>query len=152
MVQAIRVEGQADTLVVQAGQRVALRTTVPTVPMVAAADWYIAGRPLQVTVERQEMRFLATGMAAPRQSNQLQLVGTLQGMPVYADRAALGAAADRFAQLNATAPVSLTTAVQQHADVRTALLNVRTLYAPAQVVGCVFQPLQLQEEVRKSGQ
>lgn len=151
-VQAIRVEGQADTLVVQGGQRVNLRTTLPTVPMVGAADWYIAGRPLQLTVQRQELRFLATGMAAPRQANQLQLVGTLQGMPVYADRAALGAAADRFGQLNATAPADLAAAAQQHADVRAALLNLRTLYAPAQVVGCVFQPLQLQEEVRKSGE
>jgi hypothetical protein len=72
-------------------------------------------------------------------------------MPVYAERTALGAAADRFGQLNAAAPLDLATAVQQHADVRTALLTVRTLYAPAQVAGCVFQPLQLQEEVRKSG-
>jgi hypothetical protein len=151
MVSAVRVEGSPDTLVVQGTQRVAFRTTVPAVPVVSTAAWYTAGRPLEFTADRQVLRFLGTGMAAPRQPAQLQLVGTLEGMPVYAERTALGTAVDRFAQLNAAAPVNLATAVTEHADIRAAMLNVRTLYAPAQPVGCVFQPLQLQEEVRKIG-
>jgi hypothetical protein len=150
-VSAIRMVQSGDTMVMRGADRVALRTTVPTMPLVGTADWYVAGRPLVLPMQRTEARYLATGRAVPMSANQLTLVGSLQGMPVYAEQGAVSGIATRLGTINANGPADLAATLRANADIRTAFADIRTLYVPAQVVGCQFQPLQLQEEVRKGG-
>lgn len=151
MVNAVRVIESGDTLVVRGADRVSLRGTLPSVTLVGNTDWYVAGRPLGVALPRREAQYLATGRGSPMGANQLVLLGQVSGMPVYAERAAVTSVAGRVDELNRNGPADLTAALAADPTLRAAFENVRTLYVPAQVVGCVFQPLQLQEEVRKSG-
>jgi len=132
-----------DTMVVVNGQRVAFRTTVPTVTTAEGADWLIAGRPLEIAVRPGPARFLPVGQAQTMGEGSLVLLGTLNGMPVYANRTDVAAVA---AQLGTTGEL---TTVLGNADVRKAFDAVQTLYVPYRTVGCSFQPLQRQEEVRK---
>jgi hypothetical protein len=150
-VNAVRIVESGDTLVVRGADRVSLRSTLPTVTLVGNADWYVAGRPLGVTLPRREAAFLATGRGMAMSAGQLILLGQVQGIPVYAERSAVASVATRLEQLNQGGPTNLVNALRDDAALRTAFEGVRTLYVPAQVSGCVFQPLQLQEEVRKSG-
>lgn len=151
-VSAVRVLSTGDTMVVRGADRVPFNTTVPTVTVVGTTDWYIAGRPLAVPIAQRQAQYLATGRASPMGTGQLVLVGSVQGVPLYAERSTLGASADRLQQMNANGPIDLAATLRTDAELRTTFASVQTLYVPSQTVGCVFQPLQLQEDVRKGGQ
>jgi hypothetical protein len=142
-VSAIYLPGTRDTMVVVNGQRVAFRTTVPTVTVAEGADWLVAGRPLEIAVRPGPARFLPVGQAQSMGEGSLVLLGTLNGMPVYANRNDVSAVA---ARLGTTGEL---TTVLANAEIRRAFDAVQTLYVPYRVVGCSFQPVQRQEEVRK---
>jgi hypothetical protein len=143
MVSAMYLPTTRDTMVVVNGQRTAFRTTLPTVTTAANADWLIAGRPLEVTVGPATARFLPVGQTQTMGEGSLVLLGTANGMPVYANRNDVSAVATRFGTTG-----ELTT-VLANAELRRAFDAVQTIYVPYHVAGCAFQPLQRQEEVRK---
>lgn len=143
-VSATFLPASGDTMVTVNGQRVAFRTTVTDVPVAANADWLIAGRPLEVAVTPGPARFLPVGQTRTFGEGTLVLLGTMNGLHVFAERATLGEAAAQFGSAGELATVL------RGAAHRRAFNEVQTLYVPYRTVGCAFQPLQRQEEVRKA--
>lgn len=143
-VTATYLPASGDTMVTVNGQRVAFRTTVTEGPVAANADWLVAGSPLEVTLRPAPARFLAVGQTRAITDGSLVLLGTVNGQHVYAERSSVSAVADRF---GTTAELATTLG---NAELRRAFDEVQVLYVPFRTVGCTFQPLQRQEEVRKA--
>ena len=82
-----------------------------------------------------------------RSPESLVFLGTVNGVPVYAD---VDEAASFRAQLQAQTNRDLT-AILANRALRDEIDDVRTLYVPLRATGCVFQPVLRQEPVRKGG-
>jgi hypothetical protein len=141
-----------DTLVTVSGQRVPFRTTLGNVVVASNADWYVRGAPLTWTVANNKIEYHTYGSSQMIESGELAFLGTVNGIPVYADKDDIGDIRDELNDLNrAQRGADLARIMAEHKDLRTELAKVRVLYVPLQPAGCVFQPLQLQEAVRKGG-
>jgi hypothetical protein len=142
---------QRDTVVMVDGQRRPLSEVVePGVPMARTAPWYVQGQPLTLTVGREQVRFLPYQTATVIEPQRIVYLGNIDGYPVYADRDEV---ADVIGALQ-TARAGRTDAelgmlLAQHAQARDAVQRVSFLYVPLDPVGCVFQPVQRQVDVRK---
>jgi hypothetical protein len=148
MVDAVFVPARGDTLVTVDGQRVPLRTTVGTVPVAGTAEWFVQGQPLVLNVRGTRNEFVTFGTSRVIQPADLAFVGTVRGVPVYAAATQVQAVRQQLADA-AVAGRELETVLGERAELRTAFRGVDVLYVPLQPVGCVFQPLQRVEEVRK---
>lgn len=133
-----------DTTVMQNGDRVPLSQAYANVPTVTTADWYMQGRPLEIGTGTNRLRYVSFGGARVIEPSDLGFLGTVNGLPVYADRTTLGVVE------GLTPGTDLSMAVDQRPMLRQALQEkVQVAYVPVSATGCVFQPLQLQAEVRK---
>jgi hypothetical protein len=142
---------RGDTVVVVNGNEVALRNSVGNVMVASNADWYIRGQPLTMTIGRERMEYVTYGTAHMVQASDLAYLGTVNGVPVYADRDEVSDIRDELEDLNrAQRGADLARLLQEHKNLRDELSKVKVLYVPLQSTGCVFQPLQLQEQVRKN--
>ncbi|HET9986622.1 MAG TPA: hypothetical protein VFQ38_23795 [Longimicrobiales bacterium] len=144
MIEATRNLSTGDTTVMQNGERVPLSQAVTNVPTAATADWYMQGRPLEIGTGTNRIRYVSFGGARVIEPTDLGFLGTVNGLPVYADRTTLGVVE------GLTPGTDLSMAVDQRPMLRQALQQkVQVAYVPLSATGCVFQPLQLQAEVRK---
>jgi hypothetical protein len=148
MVDAVFVPARGDTLVTVDGQRVPLRTTVGTVPVAGTAEWFVQGQPLVLNVRGTRNEFVTFGTSRVIEPADLAFVGTVRGVPVYAAATQVQAVRQQLADA-AVAGRDLEVVLGERAELRTAFRGVDVLYVPLQPVGCVFQPLQRVEEVRK---
>ena len=150
MQNAIFVHATGDTVVDVNGVRTPLTQAVGQVQVARTADWYVRGEPLTLSVGRNQMQYLTYQGARQIEADRLTFLGTINGYPVYADR-------DQVADLNAdltelrTAQNSndLADILDERNDVRGELEDVQYLYVPLEPTGCVFQTVQLLEQVRK---
>lgn len=146
---ATLVEGR-DTVVVSNGSDVAFRTTVPSVQTAAGADWYVQGQPLVMTIGNGKASFTTYGTARVIDANDLAYVGTINGYPVYADRDDVNAYINELNEQTRSGK-DLGVILNEQKTLRTSFDAVKVLYVPTASTGCVFQAVQRQEEVRKSG-
>jgi len=130
-----------DTTVMVNGQRVPLATAFTGVPVAARAPWYVQGRPLTIGVGRNQLVYVSFGAARNMDTGDLTVIGTVNGLPVYANRADV-------ATLTIPSPAA---EIATTPALLTGLRRVPVLYVPLSPYGCTFQPLQLQEAVRKVG-
>jgi hypothetical protein len=121
---ATLIEGR-DTVVTLNGTDRPFRESVGMAKVAGTSDWYIQGRPLSLTVGTTKTEFTTYGSARVIDPSELVFVGSVDGFPVYADKA------------DTTNPA-------------TALNDAKVLYVPLTNSGCVFQAVQRQDEVRKS--
>jgi hypothetical protein len=150
MQNAIFVHATGDTVVDVNGTRTPLTQAVGTVQVARTADWYVRGEPLTLTVGRNQMQYLTYQGARQIEADRLTFLGTINGYPVYADR-------DQVADLNADLAElrtsqntnDLADILDERADVRGELEDIQYLYVPLEPTGCVFQTVQLLEQVRK---
>ncbi len=150
MVDATYVIDTGDTVVVSNGTRRPLSSTVGNVMLAPQTDWYVAGQPMSMTVNRRKVEFVTYGSPRTVESSQLLMVGTVNGMPVYAARQDLGDAASQWeSAVSSATNRDLATLLGANASLRTSFNDVQVLYVPLQTTGCVFQGLQRVEEVRK---
>jgi hypothetical protein len=148
-VQAIHIPAQGDTLVVVDGQRRAFRTTLPMVQVAAGADWYVAGRPLVVTTGlRTPTEFVTYGGSRLIDARDLVFLGTVRGMPVYADAADVTTFRTQLETAHGTSR-DLEQILRTQTALRQPIADLGVLYVPLNVAGCVFQPLQRLEPVIK---
>jgi hypothetical protein len=134
-----------DTTVMKNGQKMPLAEAVGNVPVAGNATWYVSGAPLEIgLVTSPKIQYVSVGGARNIEAGELAYIGTVNGIPVFADRltlapglANLGPNTD-LNQLIATSP-----------DARKALETVAVIYVPLQPTGCVFQAMQKQQEIRK---
>lgn len=133
-----------DTTVMKNGDRVQLSEAVGNIPVAANSSWYVSGAPLMIGMTPNTVNYLTVGGARTIEPNDLAFIGTINGIPVFADRLTL---APGLANLGPN--TDLNQLVMRSEDARKALETVNVIYVPLQPIGCVFQALQLQPQVRK---
>jgi hypothetical protein len=141
-----------DTIVMVGGQATPIRTAVGTGVMVARdAGWYVRGEPLGLTVNRETVQFLPYQTATRIEPARIVYLGNVNGYPVYADR-------DEVADVITALNTARGTRTDMELGTLLAGVDTRTrdvvqraafLYVPMDPYGCVFQPIQRQEDVRK---
>ena len=139
-----------DTVVTLNGQRVPLDRAVGTVVVAGGQDWYVSGAPLTVTVGNDSYEYLTYQGARQIDANRLTFLGTVNGLPVYADRDQVADVREQLEEVReARGENDLEDILEQEEDLREAIDAVQIVYAPLQPTGCVFQALQRQQQVRK---
>jgi hypothetical protein len=137
-----------DTVIVVNGTDRPFSTSVGTISVASNADWYVQGRPFTISVSNHPMEFATYGSSRVISNSDLTYLGTVNGLPVYADRNDVSGFIGEWndvSKSNADVGVILT----GQPTLRTQFENVKVLYVPMQPSGCVFQAVQRQEEVRK---
>jgi hypothetical protein len=143
---------QGDTIVMVDGQARALRQAVGTGVMTARdAGWYVRGEPLALTVAGVTHRFLPYQTAVQIQPQRIVYLGNVQGYPVYADRDEIADVLPALQTARGTRTDAELGTLLAGVDARTRDVVQRAafLYVPLDPVGCVFQPVQRVEDVRK---
>ncbi|MGQ0560817.1 MAG: hypothetical protein ACT443_02970 [Gemmatimonadota bacterium] len=143
--------GGRDTVVVVGGTDRPLTESVGNVVIASNADWFVRGQPLVINVgDDNTLEFLTVGSTRMIESGDLAFVGTLNGMAVYADRDDVADIIVELDEINRTRPgTDLSVILTDNRVLRTELEDVDVLYVPTAATGCVFQAVQLQEQVRK---
>lgn len=150
MQDAIYLVDQGDTVVVVNGNRQPLSSSVGTVVTASNQPWYVSGAPLVVDVGPTNFEFLTYQGAVRIEPDRLTYLGTVNGLPVYADRDQVADVANQLADVRqARASGDLEDILEQERDLREAIDALQVVYVPLQATGCVFQPLQRQQQVRK---
>ena len=141
---------QGDTVVMQSGERVALSQVAGNALVVRDAAWFTRGQPIDMMVGRDRTQYLAYQTARSIDPARLAYLGTIDGYPVYADR-------DRVASVNsalrdartANANHDLGTILAARHDLHAAVEALPLLYLPMQRTNCIFQPMQMLQQVIK---
>jgi hypothetical protein len=145
-----RVE-QRDTVYMVDGSARPIRTAAGNVMVARDAGWLVRGEPLNMTVGRETVRFLPYQGGRTIASTQVVYLGNINGYPVYANRDEV---ADVITVIN-TARGTRTDAdlgtLLTDARARDVVQGVQYLYVPLDPIGCVFQPIAPQQDVRKGG-
>ena len=147
-VNALYLPDSRDTVVVVGMDRRPLRDAIGTVSVASTSDWYIRGEPMAINFGANRWEYVSYGSSRVIDSNQLVFLGTVNGVPVYADA---NDVADFRTEISTIAPnQTLDQTLANNATLRGELDDVRVLYVPLQPTGCVFQAVTRQEEVRKN--
>jgi hypothetical protein len=150
MQNAIYLPASGDTMVVMNGSRVRLAQSVGNVMTVRNADWYVAGRPLEITINKDKMSYGTEGGAVMIESGKLAYLGTVNGYPVYANRDVVADVASKVAAARAAdASRDLGAIIAADKALRGEMEDVKYLYVPLQPTGCVFQAFHYMEPVKK---
>ena len=128
-----------DTTVAVNGRPTAVATAFTAVPTAASASWYVQGRPLTIGKGRNQVAYVSLGAARNINMGDLMIIGTVNGVPVYANRADIATLTIPAPPREITATPALVTALQQ----------LQVVYVPLTPYGCNFQPMQQQQAVRK---
>ncbi|HSJ25997.1 MAG TPA: hypothetical protein VK929_15070 [Longimicrobiales bacterium] len=143
---------QRDTIVMVDGQARPLRQVVGTGVMTARdAGWYVRGEPLELTVRNETIRFLPYQTATVIEPARIVYVGNVRGYPVYADRDEIADVLPALQTARGTrTDVELGTLLADvDARTRDVVQRATFMYVPLDPYGCVFQPVQRVEDVRK---
>ncbi len=151
MQSATLIEGR-DTVITVGGSDRPFRESVGNVMVASNADWYVRGQPLLMRVGNRNVEFATYGTARTIEARDLSFLGTVNGVPVYADRDEVADVIDELNELNrAQAGTDLGEILDENKDLREELDDVKVVYVPLYSTGCVFQGVQRLEEVRKGG-
>lgn len=120
-----------DTTVMVNGQSMAFSQSVGTVPVASSQTWYVQGQPFMIGSGRGQLSYVSFGSARNIDANDLTYIGTVNGLPVYANRT------DVTSLTIPNPPGDITTNTQ----LVTGLRNVQVLYVPLTSTGCNFQPI-----------
>ena len=144
--------GGRDTVIVVNGADQPFNSSGGTVSVASNADWYIKGQPLTITTGTSKIEYLTYGSSRVVNSSDLAYLGTVNGLPVYADRNDVSGFITELNDVNRSrSGTDLGVILNDQKTLRTSFNSVKVLYVPMAATGCVFQAVQLQEEVRKSG-
>lgn len=133
-----------DTTIMRNGDKVRLSDATANIPTVSGSPWYISGAPFEIGMAPNRLMYVPVGGARVIEPSDLNILGTVNGLPVFADRMTV---TPGLTNLGPNA--DLNRLVSESSDVRHALDTVNVIYVPLQPTGCVFQALQKQTEVRK---
>ena len=128
-----------DTTVVINGNTMPLAQAYTSVPVASNANWYVQGQPLTIGTGSNALAYVSFGSARNIDMNELTYVGTVNGLPVFANRSDV-------ASLTIPNPPM---EISNNPTLLSGLRNVQVLYVPLTSYGCNFQPLQIQQQVRK---
>lgn len=141
---------QRDTVVMVNGERIPLGQSVGNVMVARNADWYVRGQPLTMRIGSDQIEYLTYQGARQIDADRVVFLGTINGYPVYADRDEVADMVPTINQLHAGQPGrDLGVILTGNRELRTQIENVQFLYVPLETTGCIFQPVQIMEQVRK---
>lgn len=141
-----------DTVVTVDGTDRPLNTAVGNVSVASNADWFVRGEPLTMRIGTRNVEFATYGSARVVEATDLAFLGTVNGIPVYADRNEVAEIITELDELNrANQGRDLGQILEENRELRDEIDDVKVLYVPMHSTGCVFQAVQRQEEVRKGG-
>lgn len=144
--------GGRDTVIVANGADQPFNSSIGYVPTASTADWYVRGQPLTINVGTTKMEYATYGSTRVVNSEDLAYLGTVNGIPVYADRNDVSGFINDWNTANSTVSSrDLGMTLNGQKTLRTNFEKVKVLYVPMASSGCVFQAVQRQEDVRKSG-
>jgi hypothetical protein len=151
-VDAIFVPSTNETFVTQNGNRVLLASAYTNVPVASGADWFVQGQPLTLAIgPTGKAQYTTYGSSRMINSSDLGYVGTVNGLPVYADRDDIKDVQHQLDELRAAQNNGdINNVLNQQKDLRDRLDKMKVVYVPLQPTGCVFQAMQRVEEVRKT--
>lgn len=147
-VDAIYVPSTNDTLVVDNGDRVDIETAVGDVMVVSETSWFSRGEPMTITVDDATAEYVTFGGGRIVEADDLAFLGTVNGLPVYADEQEVQSINPALLQLGQGGG-DLQQALAANEDLMADFDEIQVLYVPLQPTGCVFQPVRRVEEVRK---
>lgn len=130
------IQSGADTTILQASGRVAVRQAVAGPKTIGEVTFVTARKPLTLSTTR----YAWTGVPKTFAPGTIGLLGMFRGLPLYALLAEGGpmrAEVESFAARG----MDLEKALSSSARLRTQLSKVRFVYAPTSLVGCSFQAL-----------
>lgn len=149
-VDAIFLPETGDTLVVANGDRVPLREATGRAVVARDVDWYVRGEPLTLDVNGETGEFVTFGGGRIIQPDELAFLGTVNGLPVYAEADEAQDVAEELEEIRETQREGdLDDLLEQRDDLREDFEDIEILYVPLETTDCVFQPLERVEEVRK---
>lgn len=128
-----------DTTVIINGNTMPIAQAYTSVPVASGQTWYVQGQPLVIGTGNGALNYVSFGSARNIEMNDLTYIGTVNGLPVFANRT------DVASLTIPNPPVEIST----NPTLVTGLRNVQVVYVPLTSYGCNFQPLQVQEQVRK---
>lgn len=138
--EAVVIEGRADTLAVLGGERVPLTDAVGAAHVATRAPWFVERRSLEISAAGRVQRFGIYDVAREIEAGQLAYLGTVDSLPVYV-------AAEDVAPVKAelvrrlAIDHNLTKILAESPAIRARLRAVDVLYVPLHATGCIFQPL-----------
>jgi hypothetical protein len=150
-VNAIYLPETGDTMVVVNGARQPISGTLPTVMLANDADWFVRGEPLTINMGGGvTMEYTTWQSARMIDSDDLVFLGTSRGLPVYAAADDVADVREQLREARAAAATGdLDDIVEQNRELRQQMNDIEFLYVPLQPTGCVFQTVQVVEQVRK---
>lgn len=129
------------------------RSALGNVMVARNADWYVRGQPLVITMGNERIEYTVYQGAVTIEPAKLSYLGTVNGYPVYADRDEVADVMDALNSVRrAEARRDLGEILAERRDLRDELEDVKFLYVPLEPANCIFQPVQLMEQVRKGKQ
>jgi hypothetical protein len=141
-----------DTVITVSGVDQPLSSSIGNVMVASNADWYVRGQPLTITIGNQKLEYATYGSSRVVEATDLSFLGTVNGVPVYADKTEVADVITELDELNkAQTGRDLGQILEENRELRDEVDDVKVLYVPMNATGCVFQAVQLQEEVRKGG-
>jgi hypothetical protein len=143
-VDAIHNRNTGDTTFVSNGATVPLSSTIPAVPVASEALWFQNGRPLTIGNGAEKIQYVPAGAPRVMPAGNIELLGTVNGLPVYADRTVIGPIDGLTPQADLSATVDEDAAIRKAIEARDPVV-----YVPLKRTGCIFQPLQMLEKVKK---
>ncbi len=139
----------ADTVVVVQSVRHRIAEAYADRVIASDQDWYATGAPLNLGTAARPIQFMAFGTSRTVQPGQVVYIGHLRRLPVFADPDEAGGLIAALDKISTTRREDLTRLAADHPALLKELRALKTIYVPVKRTGCVVQPMQLQEEVRK---
>jgi hypothetical protein len=126
-----------------------LAETLDSFPVAGTADWYIKGMPLVTGTGLNRLRLFTYGSPRFLTSEFLVFFGYIEATPIYADRLEAEAILKDLAAIYHHRPRrELGDVLAENANMRVYIENVRVFYVPLSRVGCIFQAVVRDEDVR----
>jgi hypothetical protein len=159
-IETITVPSENRVYVMRNGQRVPVDVAYPAnAPIyVRGATWFMNDQPLTVSLEtttvnvpadqRNRLELVRFGSTGTRSANDLVFIGTINGTPVFANRADVGAFRPRLERHLSTS-TDLGTILRADADLAREMGQVDTYYVAVEP-NCVFQPMSVTHFVRRT--
>ncbi|MFW6330213.1 MAG: hypothetical protein ACOC3J_00675 [Gemmatimonadota bacterium] len=149
--EAIYLPETRDTMVMRDGMRRDFGTVVPDVMLANEADWFVRGEPLTINIgPGATIEYTTWQSARMIDADQVMMIGTSRGLPVYASRDDIaGFSADWEAARDAAMSDELDDILEENAELAAELEEIQYLYVPLRATGCVFQTVEMVEQVRK---
>jgi opacity protein-like surface antigen len=159
-IETVMVPSEQRVYVMRNGQRVPVEAAYPaSAPIyVRGATWYMNDQPLTVSLEtgtvnvpadqRNRLELVRFGSTGTRSANDLVFIGTINGTPIFANRADVTSFRSRLEQKLSTSN-DLGTILRTDADLAREMGQVDTYYVAVEP-NCVFQPMSVTHFVRRT--